>query len=89
VSTSAPEQPRATGIAFADDELVVELEDGRAIHVPIEWFPKLRDASEAGRGDWRLIGRGVGIHWPQLDEDVSVRGLLLPESALPHERKSA
>ncbi len=89
MATLAPEQPRATSVEFSDDELVVGLEDGRVLHVPLEWFPRLRDATAAERGTWRLIGHGVGIHWPGLDEDVSVRGLLLPEAALPHERKSA
>jgi hypothetical protein len=55
--------------------------------VPLEWFPKLRDASAEALGDWRLVGRGVGIHWPKLDEDLSVRGLLLPESV--HQRQQS
>jgi hypothetical protein len=65
-------------VGVADGELVVELEDGRSVHVPLEWFPKLRDAAPEELAEWRLIGRGVGIHWPKLDEDISVRGLLLP-----------
>jgi hypothetical protein len=76
VSISAPEEPRAVGVDFVGGELVVRLEDGRAVHVPMQWFPRLRDASPEERADWRLIGRGVGIHWPKLDEEVSVRGLL-------------
>jgi hypothetical protein len=79
VSISAPEQPRALSVDVVAGELVVHLEDGRTVAVPLEWFPKLRDASPDALGDWRLIGRGVGIHWPKLDEDLSVRGLLLPE----------
>jgi len=59
-------------------ELIVRLEDGRAVHVPMDWFPRLRDASAEDLADWRLIGHGVGIHWPRLDEDLSVRGLLAP-----------
>jgi hypothetical protein len=66
---------------------VVHLEDGRVIHVPLEWFPRLRDANDADRAQWRLIGRGIGIHWPKLDEDISVRGLLVPEAVTS--RKSA
>ena len=89
MSTSTPEHPRATKVEFVDDELVVHLEDGRVLHVPVEWFPRLRDASAADRQSWRLIGHGIGIHWPKLDEHLSVRGLLLPEAAIPHERKSA
>ena len=81
MSTSAPDQPRALDISFEEDELVVNFEDGRVIHVPLEWFPRLRDASPEARRNWRLIGRGIGIHWPDLDEDLSVRGLLMPQRA--------
>jgi hypothetical protein len=81
VSISVPEQPRATAVDVIDGELVVELEDGRSVHVPLEWFPKLRDAAPEELAEWRLVGRGVGIHWPKLDEDISVRGLLLPARA--------
>ena len=87
MSISAPEQPRAVRIAFSDGELVVHLEDGRSVHVPLEWFPKLRDASREDLADWRLVGGGVGIHWPRLDEDLSVRGLLLPQR-LPQRRSA-
>ncbi len=68
-----------------EDELVVYLEDGRTVYVPLEWFPRLRDASAEDLGDWRLVGRGVGIHWPTLNEDLSVRALLVPESV--HQRQ--
>ncbi|MAA62373.1 MAG: hypothetical protein CMF09_06395, partial [Idiomarina sp.] len=54
----------------------VELADGRKISAPIVWFPRLEAASEEERSDWQLLGNGQGIHWPQLDEDISVRGLL-------------
>ena len=81
MSISAPEQPRAVGVHIVEGDLVVELEDGRRVHVPLEWFPKLRDAAPEELSDWRLVGRGVGIHWPKLDEDISVRGLLLPTRA--------
>ena len=56
--------------------LHVRLLDARAISVPIEWFPELRKATEAQRKNWRLIGKGVGIRWDDLDEDLSVAGLL-------------
>ena len=62
-------------------ELVVQLEDGRAVHVPLVWFPRLHQASREELADWRLVGHGVGIHWPKLDEDLSVRGLLVPARA--------
>lgn len=89
MSTSAPEQPRATNVEVADDMLVVHLEDGREVRVPVEWFPRLRDATAKQRSNWQMVGRGIGIHWPDVDEDISVRGLLLPESALPNARKTA
>jgi hypothetical protein len=87
MSISAPDEPRATQVEFTTDDLVVQLEDGRRIHVPLEWFPRLRDASLEALAEWRLIGRGVGIHWPKLDEDLSVRRLLLPQRA--EHRKTA
>jgi hypothetical protein len=64
------------GVSFEDDMLEVSLSDGREIRVPLEWFPKLRDGSPEQRQNWRLIGKGVGIHWPELDEDISLAGLL-------------
>ena len=66
----------ATDVRFDEDMLHVQLLDGREISVPLEWFPKLRDATEEQRANWRLIGKGVGIHWKDLDEDLSVAGLL-------------
>lgn len=63
-------------VSFMDDAMHVILTDGREIRVPLEWFPKLRDASPEARRNWRLIGKGIGIHWPDLDEDVSLEGLL-------------
>lgn len=65
-----------TEVSFEGDMLQVLLSDGREIRVPLEWFPKLRDASPEARRHWRLIGKGIGIHWPDLDEDVSLEGLL-------------
>ena len=76
---SAPDA-RARRVEFIPDALVVHLEDGRSLTVPLEWFPRLRDATPAARNRWELIGRGLGIHWPDLDEDLSVAGLLgLPD----------
>jgi len=68
--------PTATSVCFTDSNLYVRLTDGREIGVPIDWYPRLRDASEAARNDWRLIGRGQGIHWEAIDEDLSVAGFL-------------
>jgi hypothetical protein len=65
-----------TEVSFEDEVLRVFLSDGREIRVPLEWFPKLGDASHKKRVHWRLIGKGIGIHWPDLDEDLSLEGLL-------------
>lgn len=69
--------PFAQSIHFTDDALVVELVDGRSLSVPVLWFPKLASATDDQRNDWELLGDGEGIHWPQLDEDLSINGLLL------------
>lgn len=66
----------ATALSFTEDKMVILLEDGRELAVPLEWFPRLRDASLAQLTDWRLIGNGEGIHWPELDEDILVKNLL-------------
>jgi hypothetical protein len=68
--------PLATDIRFDDSLMRVSLADGRELSVPLEWFPRLRDATPAQRGNWRLIGHGEGVHWPDLDEDISVHSLL-------------
>jgi hypothetical protein len=68
--------PEATRVEVSDVSLTVELVDGRSVSVPLLWYPRLVDATLAERGNWRLIGRGEGIHWPDLDEDISVAGLL-------------
>jgi hypothetical protein len=68
--------PLATGVTVDAGELVVTLDDGRRIAAPLSWYPRLRDASPAQRSNWRLIGHGEGIHWPDVDEDISVLGLL-------------
>ncbi len=72
----APPTARAESVSFQDDALVVRLKDGRSLGVPLAWFPRLRDATPAQRVKWELSGHGTGIHWPELDEDVSVAGLL-------------
>jgi hypothetical protein len=56
--------------------LVVELRDGRAVSVPLSWYPRLAEGTPAERRRWQLIGPGIGVHWPALDEDISVDGLL-------------
>jgi hypothetical protein len=66
----------AVDVTCTDDELIVTLVDGRRVSAPLEWFPRLLRATSAQRANWSLIGRGVGIHWPDVDEDISVRSLL-------------
>ena len=69
-------ESRAQRVALTEDALVVELVDGRTITVPLTWYPRLAHGSRDERANWRLIGEGEGIHWPALDEDISVEGLL-------------
>lgn len=77
MSTSAIKiDPVAVDVSCTDDALRVVLADGREIVTPLEWFPRLRDASPPARANWRAIGGGIGIHWPEIDEDISVAGLL-------------
>ncbi len=66
----------AQHVSFIDAALVVDLVDGRTLTVPLAWYPRLAHGTLAERSSWRLIGRGEGIHWPDLDEDISVEGLL-------------
>lgn len=75
---SVTPEPKAESVAFTDDAMTVHLCDGRSVSVPLEWFPSLRDASVAQLKAWRLIGGGIGIHWEELDEDLSTRALLFP-----------
>jgi hypothetical protein len=66
----------AVDVMVTDDRVTVALADGRELAVPLSWFPRLREATEAQRRNWRFIGRGQGIHWPDVDEDISVASLL-------------
>jgi len=70
-------QPLAVDISFDETMFHVRLLDGREISIPLEWFPRLRDASARQRKNWRLIGKGIGIHWNDLDEDISIPALLV------------
>lgn len=69
-------EPRAEHVECTDDELVVVLTDGRTLSVPLAWFPRLVSASAQQRAQHELLGDGSGIHWPAIDEDISVLGLL-------------
>ena len=74
--------PRADHIECTEDELVVRLVDGRVISVPLAWFPRLANAMPPERAQFELLGDGQGIHWPLLDEDISVQGLLAGKSSI-------
>ena len=77
MSTSAIKvEPLVVEVACSADALRAVLADGREVLVPLAWFPRLRDATPAQRANWRLIGGGVGVHWPDIDEDISVESLL-------------
>jgi len=78
MSTSVTElkEAAAQNVSVSDDALVVDLADGRTITVPLAWFPRLAHGTAGERANWRLIGDGEGIHWPDLDEDISIESLL-------------
>jgi hypothetical protein len=76
ISAIEIEVPNAERVTVTEDTLSVDLNDGRTISVPLAWFPRLLHASPDERKNWRLIGKGQGIHWADLDEDISVEGLL-------------
>ena len=77
ISTTDVDVPVAVGVTVTSDTLRADLSDGRTISVPLAWFPRLLHATRKERDNWRLIGQGHGIHWEDLDEDVSVENLLL------------
>jgi hypothetical protein len=70
-------EAKAQNVTITEDTLAVDLTDGRAISVPLAWYPRLIHASEEERNNWRLIGNKEGVHWPDLDEDISVENLLM------------
>jgi hypothetical protein len=77
VSSSLPNvDPRAKEVTVTEDELIVVLADGRRVAVPLAWFPRLLRATPDQRGNFEILGDGVGVHWPDVDEDLSVAGLL-------------
>ena len=67
---------RALDIALADSKMIVFLEDERELSIPLEWFPRLRKATEEQLKKWRIIGKGEGVHWQEIDEDISIENLL-------------
>ena len=76
ISANEMKIPNAERVIVTEDTLSVDLSDGRTISVPLAWFPRLLQSTPEERNNWRLIGRGRGIHWEDIDEDISVEGLL-------------
>ena len=75
MNTSTKSNLKAQTLWFTDERLYVRLDDGREIGVPLDWFPKLLKATADQRKNWRLVGKGIGIHWTDIDEDISVKKL--------------
>jgi uncharacterized protein DUF2442 len=91
----ASSDPRIQDVLVTEDEIIAHLADGRVISVPLAWSWRLSEATPAQRANWRLIGSGQGVHWPDVDEDLSVEGLLQgvparrPASAMVARRKAS
>jgi len=70
------QMPYAQNVVVTSELLSVDLSDGRSLSVPLAWFPRLVHVNQEERNNWRIIGRGEGIHWEDIDEDISIEGLL-------------
>ena len=81
MNTAAPNEPRISTIDVTDDEIIATLVDGRRISVPLAWSWRLSDATVEQRKHYELIGSGEGIHWPDIDEDISAKGMLFGQPA--------
>ncbi len=78
MNTLVTEMRPATGtnVVVTEESLIVDLDDGRTVSVPLAWYPRLLYARVEERDNWRFVGKGEGIHWPDIDEDISVEGIL-------------
>ena len=85
MSSLATKSVLATAVECTEHEIIVALSDGRSLSVPIVWFPRLANATPAERADYELLGNGEGVHWTQVDEDISVSGLLAGEPSVEFE----
>jgi len=81
-STVEPREVRATRVEVSEDNSSVDLADGRTIAAPLAWYPRLAHATAEERDSWRLIGGGRGVHWPEIDEDISVANLLAGQPSM-------
>ncbi len=80
------EIPNIERVEINDDTLTVELSDGRTVSFPLSWYPRLLNANQTERDNWRLIGKGNGIHWEDIDEDISVEGLLTGKPSMENQK---
>jgi hypothetical protein len=78
--------PKICSVTVTHSTLTFEAEDGRAVSAPLDWFPRLKAGSDEERGRWMLIGAGYGVHWPDLDEDISIESLLAGKRSLEGEK---
>ncbi|MFQ5913115.1 MAG: DUF2442 domain-containing protein [Nitrospinota bacterium] len=76
MNTAASSDPRVQEVRVTEDEIIAHLADGRVISVPLAWSWRLSEATPAQRANFRLIGTGQGVHWPEVDEDISIEGML-------------
>lgn len=95
MSTAVVTEPRISRVVVSDENITAYLADGRAISVPLAWSWRLSDATPTQRANWKLIGNGHGVHWPDVDEDISVHGMLngiparRPEPTRPASKSAA
>ena len=75
-------EPKIQDVMTTDDHITVSFDDGRILSFPLKWYPRLVRAKPGQRRNWRLIGRGVGVHWPDVDEDLSAAGLLAGRASI-------
>jgi len=89
LNTAANSEPRISAVAITDEMMAATLEDGRTISVPLTWSWRLSEASTQQRKNFEIIGNGVGIHWPDIDEDISAEGMLYEVPAQRSKRKQS
>jgi len=89
MNTVASSEPRMMAMSVTEDLIIAELEDGRIISVPITWSWRLSEATPEQRNNFEIIGNGEGAHWPEIDEDISVRGMMFGVPARPPKKQVA
>lgn len=78
---AAEADPLIENVRFEGDRLIVELSDGRMLGTPVRWYPRLEGATDAQRSRWEILGPGIGVHWPDVDEDLSLDGMIAGRAA--------